>query len=546
MIPTQKKALIVLMGAVCLLPAKAGAATAETDSVAKELHTEATFREAAPSDIVGGISVVNVEENQKKDHTFGILDNMQGFVSGWNGASLWAMDSDNDGGYLVIVDGVPRDAAVVLGSPAAKGAILITTKHGEDKPLNITVNANAGWNVAKGYPEYIGSAEYMTMYNQARSLDGLSAAYSATDIYKTAAGVNPYRYPNVDFYSDEYIGKVKNRYDVTAQISGGNKRARYYTNISYFYEDDVFKIGEAKNNNTNRFSVRGNVDVDITDWLAAHVGTYTTFYNSRAGHSIANGDSYDDYWKVASTFRPNRISPLIPLSMIDPNALAALELIGGSNNIIDGKYFLSGTNIDNKNIFANYYAAGYNKHTARNFQFNAGIDINLGRLLKGLTFHTQFATDYQTSYNTAFNNDYAVYIPTWSNYAGTDLIVDLVQEGIDKKGGVQKAGAAERQQQHGQPDRGLQRRLQLPQHLQQGAQRRRHDSCLRLAEDPHGCIPPHQQRQPRHPRSLRLRRPLLRRLPGRRGALRQAGSRPPHRLLALAHPWPAHEGRPLP
>ena len=146
MIPTQKKALIVLMGAVCLLPAKAGAATAETDSVAKELHTEATFREAAPSDIVGGISVVNVEENQKKDHTFGILDNMQGFVSGWNGASLWAMDSDNDGGYLVIVDGVPRDAGDVLpsevkemtflksaastvlyGSRAAKGAFLSTT-----------------------------------------------------------------------------------------------------------------------------------------------------------------------------------------------------------------------------------------------------------------------------------------------------------------------------------------------------------------------------------------------------------------------------------
>lgn len=445
-----------MMGALGFLPAMAEGTPVAPDSIAKGLHTEATFRDAAPSSIVGGVSVVNVEENQKKDHTFGVFDNMQGFVSGWNGNSLWAMDGDNDGGYLVIVDGVPRSAGDILptevkemtflksaastvlyGSRAAKGAILITTKHGEDKPLTITVNGNAGWNVAKSFPEYVGAAEYMTLYNKARDLDGLDAAYSLTDIYNTASGLNPYRYPNIDFYSDEYVGKVKNRYDATIEISGGNKRARYYTNVSYFYENDVFKVGESKNNNNNRLSVRGNVDVDITDWLSANIGTYTTFYNSRAGHSIKDGDNYLDYWQVASTFRPNRIAPLIPLSMIDPNALAALELIGGSNNIIDGKYFLAGTDIDNKNIFANYYAAGYNKHTARNFQFNAGINIDLGRLLKGLTFHTQFATDYATSYNTAFSNEYAVYIPTWSTYNGNDVIVDLRQEGLDKKSGVQ-------------------------------------------------------------------------------------------------------------
>ena len=290
------------------------------DSIGKGIHTEATFREAAPSRIVGGVSVVNVAENQKKDHTFGVFDNMQGFVSGWNGNSLWCMDSDNDGGYLVIVNGVPRShndvlpseveeitflksaaATVLYGSRAAKGAILITTKRGEDKPLTIDVNANAGWNIAKGYPEYIGSAEYMTLYNKALALDGLSPAYSASDIYNTSTGLNPYRYPDLNFYSDEFIGKVKNRYDVTAQISGGNKRARFYTNISYFYEDDVFKVGQARENKNDRFSVRGNVDVDITEWISAHVGTYTTFYNAREAKSFKDGDNYLNYWQVAST-----------------------------------------------------------------------------------------------------------------------------------------------------------------------------------------------------------------------------------------------------
>jgi len=453
MIPTQKKALFLLMGASCFLPAMAEESAAP-DSTEQAKHVEATFRNGAPSRIVGGVSVVNVAENQEKDHTNYSLENMQGYVGGWNGASLWAMDGDNDGGYLVLVDGVPRKAdnvlpneiqditflksaaaTVLYGSRAAKGAILITTKRGEAKPLDITVNANAGWNVAKAFPEYLGSAEYMTLYNKAQQLDGLSdRAYSDADIYNYSTGLNPYRYPSIDFYSKDFIGKVKNRYDVSAQISGGSNRARYYTNISYYYVDDVFKFGQAKDNNVNRFSVRGNVDVDIVDWISAYVNTSATFYNSRS----AKGD----YWETASTFRPNRISPLIPVSMLDPNALAALEAVGGSNNIIDGQYFLSGTNIDNTNIFADYYAAGYNKYTSRNFQFDAGVNIDLGRVLKGLKFHTQFAADYATAYNTSFDNNYAVFIPKWSNYNGHDAIVEITKEGTDEKSGVQNVSGS--------------------------------------------------------------------------------------------------------
>lgn len=445
MITTQNKALAVLLTAAMSIPAFAQDAAEESTLEAKAASPD--FRTEAPSKIVGGVSVVDVEQNQKKDHTLNALDNMTGFVGGWNGGSLWANDSDNDGGYLTIVDGVPRSAgdilaievkdvtflksaaAVVLyGSRAAKGAIIITTKHGEAKPLTIDFNANAGWSTRKDIPEYLGSAEYMTLYNKARQMDGLGAQYSDAEIYNYASGANPYRYSNLDFYSSDYVGKVKNRYDGTLQIQGGNERARFYTNISYFYEDDVLKVGQSKDNNNNRFSVRGNVDVNITDWIKAYIGTYTTFYNSRT----AKGN----YWDVASTFRPNRITPLIPLSMIDPNCLAALETVGGSTNIYNG-CFLSGTTIDNTNLFADYYAAGYNKSTYRNFQFHAGVNIDLDRVLKGLSFHTQFATDYATNYTTSYDPKYAVFIPTWSSYNGQEVITGLTQEGTDEKTGNQ-------------------------------------------------------------------------------------------------------------
>ena len=44
---------------------------------------------------------------------------MQGYVGGWNGNSLWGMDGDNVG-YLVLVDGVPRDANNVMPSEIAR------------------------------------------------------------------------------------------------------------------------------------------------------------------------------------------------------------------------------------------------------------------------------------------------------------------------------------------------------------------------------------------------------------------------------------------
>lgn len=186
----------LLAGLVSLAPMAADAKTAaenETDTVAADKEmVNVAYRKVAKGDILGGVSVVDVEGLMKKNYHTYSLDNMQGYVGGWNGNSLWGMDADN-AGYLVLVDGVPREAtnvmpseidqitflkgaqAVVLyGSKAAKGAVLITTKRGKNDGLKVEVQANAGLNVAKSFPEYLGSAEYMTLYNEARANDGLT------------------------------------------------------------------------------------------------------------------------------------------------------------------------------------------------------------------------------------------------------------------------------------------------------------------------------------------------------------------------------------
>ena len=411
------------------------------------------YRKIAKEDMPVGVSAIDIEELTKKNYNTYSLDNMQGYIGGWSGNNLWAMDE-----YLVLVDGVPRNAnnvlpteikeitflkgasAVVLyGSRAAKGVVLISTKRGSSGDLKVSVRANTGFNIAKSYTEYLGSAEYMTLYNEARQNDGLSSLYSENDIYNYASGNNPFRYADINFYSSDFIKKYYNRSDATAEISGGNDKARFYANVSYYNIGDVFKFGEAQNNYTDRLNIRGNVDFSISNTISAYVNANVSFYNSRS----ANGGSY---WEAAGTFRPNRVSPLVPLSSIDGNALSALELIGNSNNIVDGKYFLGGTQSDETNIFADYYAAGYNKYTSRQFQFDAGINIDMKSILKGLSFNTMMAVDYATGYTTSYDNEYATYRPEWSNHGGKEVIVGLTKYNLDKKSGVQNvSGSADNQ-----------------------------------------------------------------------------------------------------
>ena len=442
----MKQHIKIFIGAamVCL-PLTAVSAQTDKDTL-KTDKVPVAFKEVAKGDILGGVQVLDYRALTQKNYNTYSLDNMQGYVSGYNGNSPWA-----SGDCLVLVDGVPRNADTVLpteidkvtflnsaasvalyGSRAAKGVILITTKEGQEGALRINGRANYGIGVAKSYPKYLSSAEYMSLYNEARANDGLSALYSDDDIYNYSSGSNPYRYPDVNFYSSDYIRKYYMTGNGNIDITGGGKMARFFANINYSRTGDVFKFGEAKHNYSDRLAFRGNINLQVNDWITAFVHTNVSFYTSRGANS-----SYGSYWYAASTLRPNRVSPLIPISYIEQNDPTSLTLVNNSQNIIDGKYFLGGTQIDQGNIFADYYAAGKNKYTSRQFQFDTGFNMDLDRFVKGLSFQTQFAVDYNTSYTTSYNNSYAVFAPTWADYNGQDVIASLTKYNVDKSSGVQ-------------------------------------------------------------------------------------------------------------
>lgn len=415
---------------------------------------QVAFRSFARQDLMGAVSTVSASKLMQKNYMTYILDGMQSLVGGYNGG-LW-----NQGDVLVLVDGVPRDAgnvspeevenitflksaqAIALyGSRACKGVVLITTKRGEKDGLEVKVSGNATTFVPKRYPKYLGSAQYMTLYNEALQNDGLSPVYSQEDIYHYANHDDPYRYPEINFFSHDYVKKSYQRYDGNAEFRGGGKFAHFYTYIGFYHVGDLMNFGEGKDNHANRLSVRGNIDLRINDWVTGWVDADATFYDSRSDLS--------GFWGSSATLRPTSqypLTPLIPIDAIDPNDETSKILAANANHIVDGKYLLGGTQNQQTNPFAAMYAAGHNKYTSRQLQFDAGVKLDLRSLLQGLSFKTHFAMDYATSYNTSINNDYSTYEAKWNTANGKNTITSLTKYGTDKSTGTQNvSGSTDKQ-----------------------------------------------------------------------------------------------------
>lgn len=394
------------------------------------------FGKVAQEDLTHAISTVNTSELTKKTANNYSLVGLESFVGGYNG-NLWGQAP------LILVDGVPRSAsnvrasevesvtvlkdaaAVVLyGSRAAKGVILITTKRGQESPMQIDVRANVGVNIPKSYPKYLDADCYMTMYNEACRNDGIAERYDANTIYHTAMGTNPYRYPDIDFYSSDYLRKFYTNSDVTGEVYGGNEKTRYYLNFGMNYANSLLKYGESKNAYDMSFNVRGNVDMSLASWLTASTNAAVIFDNSYQGRG--------NFWGAASTLRPNWFAPLLPIDMMDKNVEYMQEYIANSNHLIDGKYLLGGTSADTTNPFSELLAAGYTKEKARRFMFDVAVTADLGSLLKGLSFKTAYSVDYTSYYSEAYAQEYAIYQPTWSNVNGKDVIIGLTKYNDDK------------------------------------------------------------------------------------------------------------------
>lgn len=422
---------------------------ASAQELADSSMINVAFGKVAKTDLMGGVSQVNVQERLKKDYSSYSLNNLQSLIGGYNG-NIWGQAP------LVLVDGAPRSAsdinateveeitmlkgasAVALyGSKGAKGVILINTKRGKIQPLTIEARANTGLYVPKRYGEFLGAAEYMSLYNEALLNDDPTQPkkYSDEQIYNTAQGTNPYRYPDMDFFGSDYLRKVYNRSNATVEVTGGSRFAKYYANFGVDYNGGLIKYGEHKKDKDLNFRIRSNIDATITDWLKAFVNVGINISNKYTGRG--------DFWGAANTLRPNWYTGLVPISMIDPNNASLQQMVNGTIHHIDGNYLLGGSSDNQSTVFGDMLVAGYVKDKNRTFSFDVGTKADLGMITKGLNFETAFSIDYWDYYSEAYKLDYSTYEPTWGNVNGKDMIVGLTKYGKDSQSTSEYIGSSQ-------------------------------------------------------------------------------------------------------
>ena len=407
------------------------------------------FGTVKKADLLGDISVISPSGFIGYDNTQYVPDAISGRVAGM-------LNSNNIrglGNAMVVLDGIPRysslsdvnlnmeeidqisvlkdaGAVALYGAQARNGVIVITTKRGKAYKRDINVSVQYGIAKPKALPQYLGSADYMELYNEASLNDGLSAKYDVATINNYRTG-NPYRYPSVDYYSPDYLKPLRTSSKVIAEFSGGNENTQFYANLGWGRTGSLLDFGQGKDANSNRFNARTNVDFKINSFIKSNIGIAGIFNFSKSPAG--------SYFSDAATLRPYLFSPLLPLNLMERNNDALQSMVGARKNQVDNRYLLGGTQQNQTTPFADVYAAGISQPVSRTMQFNNGIDVDLGMLTKGLSLKTNMSFDFYNYYNQNIANTYSVYEPVWSAFS--DSIISLTQYGTDARPGTQNVSS---------------------------------------------------------------------------------------------------------
>lgn len=309
-------------------------------------------------------------------------------------------------GLLVVIDGFPstqdfferltpkeiesvellKDAAAtaIYGNRAANGVLLVKTRHGDaTSPLKIDFGVKVGFQQPIRLPEWLGSYDYATLYNEALANEGKSPLYSTSDLEAYAAGDSPLMYPDVDWY-DEIFRSMSPVYTYNLTASGGVKSVRYFVHFNgqnnYGLLRDPSLVNDfAKRQSFSRYNFRTNVDVNLSRRLTA---------------SIILGGSVED--KVTPGVNESTWNIIDLAATVPPNAfpvMASESYIGGNATFA--------------NPIAEMTERGYISYNGRTAQASLRLTEKLDFITPGLSI----------SGAVSFNNYYKSYSNKTRNYA---------------------------------------------------------------------------------------------------------------------------------
>ena len=326
---------------------------------------------------------------------------------------------------IVIVDGIERDmsylapdeietftilkdasATAAYGIRGANGVIVITTKRGKaaekatvnlkasigiNQPIGFPASWALSFSAKRHFPEYLGSADYATLYNEARLNDAKMTgadisslnlfSQQAIDNFRRAKGDNSdglgYDW---DYY--DFAFKPGLQEDVSLSIRGGTDKVRYYVLANYFSQGGNYKYSNAGEYDSQtkftRYNFRSNIDININRYLSTRLDL-----GARITDRNAPGTTAGRLMTICAT-QP----PYLPI-LVEENAHPQNEEYIQQNP----RGMLYGDNIYRYNLLGELSRTGYlnEKNTYLNGSFAMNLDMEF--LTKGLKAEVMFSYD---------------------------------------------------------------------------------------------------------------------------------------------------------
>lgn len=148
-------------------------------------------------------------------------------------------------------------ATAIYGARGANGVMIITTKKGmENTRAKINVSLECSFLQPVNRVEYIDGAQWMEMYNEALNARTPTASprYSQETIDYTRQGINPYVYPDVDWYSLMFKDRTYNQ-RANVNLTGGGSKVTYYMGLQANHDTGILKVPKTY-----------SFDANINDW----------------------------------------------------------------------------------------------------------------------------------------------------------------------------------------------------------------------------------------------------------------------------------------
>lgn len=167
---------------------------------------------------------------------------------------LNALDPEIIEGFSILKDAT---ATAMYGTRGANGVMIVTTKSGADseKPI-IGVRVETNITTPTKVPSFVDGYRYMELYNEAVTSEQTgNILYTQEQINNTRNGVNPYIWPNVDWYGSLFNDLAFNQ-KANFNIRGGTKKITYFMNVGVNHE-----TGMLKNEASKYFSYKNNIDL---------------------------------------------------------------------------------------------------------------------------------------------------------------------------------------------------------------------------------------------------------------------------------------------